>query len=97
MTNDDRDHALVQLKRLLGGAVCADEPMYLSDAYGDLLTFLVEQTTDFGFNLVQCTYCGRDDMPMSRTISGPKPEYACPICYAENMLEELGDADEVQR
>lgn len=101
-TDDDRDTTTrlrAELRRLRDAATSGDRPVHLTDAYGELLLFLVERVDGFGVNLVQCTYCGRDDMPVSKTVGrlvdgelgipvrGPKTQYACPICYADNAIE----------
>ncbi|MCV7385373.1 hypothetical protein [Mycolicibacter longobardus] len=89
----DRDTTQLwaELRRLLS-ATDSDELAHLSPDFGALLTFLLEHS-GFGATVIFCSYCGHPDMPVAMVDdSGSKPKYACPICYAQNIVDQDQEA-----
>ena len=88
-TENDRDTARLraELRQLLA-EVDTDEFAHLSAPFAALLAFLLEHS-DFGANVVYCSYCGHGDMPVTAIdVGGSKPKYVCPTCYGDNVAQD---------
>ena len=80
--HDVSENTLFHIKRAVGMIERTkgreSEPLWWSELI---------RLTSFNGDVIPCTFCGRVDKPVALTEGGSSPEYSCPLCYAEQVIQ----------